>query len=136
MGVCFFIRIIMRIEHIALYVQDLEKAKDFFVQFFCGQAGKRYINPTTHFQSYFILFDKGARLEIMTVPNLKKEDLTPCVGYAHMAFSVGSIEEVDKLTQALEKAGYIVKSGPRYTGDGYYESCVQGPEQILIEITE
>lgn len=127
----------MRIEHIALYVQNLEAAKDFFTEYFGGHANDGYHNTKTDFRSYFIRFNDGARLELMTKPNLTDSEKHPeCTGYAHLAFSAGSRENVDALTKRLHAAGYPVLSGPRTTGDGYYESCVQGIEGNLIEITE
>ena len=57
-------------------------------------------------------------------------------GYAHIAFSAGSREKVDELTEKLRAAGYEVISGPRITGDGYYESCIIALEGNQIEITE
>ena len=127
----------MRIEHIALYVQDPEAARDFFTEYFSGQANDGYRNPATDFRSYFIRFDDGTRLELMTKPEIIDMEKHPNrTGYAHLAFSVGSRENVDALTERLRAAGYPVCSGPRTTGDGYYESCVQGIEGNLIEITE
>ena len=95
----------MRIEHVALYVKDLEKAKDFFVTFLKGKANKGYHNPNTNFSSYFISFDDGARLEIMTRPEIIEEQKHPYrSGYAHLAFSVGSKKAVDELTACLDEA--------------------------------
>lgn len=126
----------MRIEHVALYVKDLEKAKDFFVTFLKGKANKGYHNPNTNFRSYFISFDDGARLEIMTRPEIIEQQKHPYrSGYAHLTFSVGSKKAVDELTARLDEAGYSISSGPRTTGDGYYESCIVGLEDNLIEIT-
>lgn len=125
----------MKIEHAALYVRDLEAAKAFFTRWFGAQAGAEYHNRTTDFRSYFLTFEGGARLEIMTRPGLADRAGTPAVGFAHLAFSVGSKEDVDDLTARLKAAGYEVVSGPRTTGDGYYESCVAGPEGALVEIT-
>ncbi|MBE5857850.1 MAG: glyoxalase [Lachnospiraceae bacterium] len=126
----------MRIEHIALFVKDLEKAREFFVTYLGGKSNEGYHNKTTDFRSYFISFDDGARLEIMTRPEVtdpeKEENRT---GYHHLAFSVGSKEAVDELTKKLRDAGYEVTSGPRTTGDGYYESCIIGIEGNQIEIT-
>ena len=126
----------MRIEHIAMYVRHLEQARDFFVQFLDGHANEGYRNKTTGFRSYFIRFDGGARLELMTKPDMTDapKDLN-CAGYAHMAFSVGSREAVDELTEKMRQAGYRIISGPRTTGDGYYESCIVAIEDNLIEIT-
>ena len=127
----------MRIEHVALYVNDLEKAKYFFVNFLNGKANTGYHNPKTNFKSYFISFDDGARLEIMTRPELIDQNKNPYrTGYAHLAFSLGSKAAVDELTARLDQAGYSISSGPRTTGDGYYESCIVGLEDNLIELTE
>ena len=127
----------MRIEHAALFVNDLEAARDFFVTYLEGQANGGYHNPKTGFRSYFISFAGGARLELMTKPELDDMD-KPLnrTGYAHMAFSSGSREKVDQLTEKLSAAGYEVISGPRVTGDGYYESCILAFEGNQIEITE
>lgn len=126
----------MRIEHVAMYVNDLERARDFFVTYLNGKANGGYHNPTTDFRSYFISFEDGARLEIMHKPNMEDPEKMPDrTGFAHIAFSVGSKEKVDALTDILRKAGYEVVSGPRTTGDGYYESCIVGVESNRIEIT-
>lgn len=126
----------MRIEHAALYVSDLEGARDFFVRFFGAVPNEGYHNPRTGFSSYFLTFDEGARLEVMTRPDMSDADKDPVrTGWAHLAFSVGGAERVDSLTAELAEAGYEVLSGPRTTGDGYYESCVVGPEGNLVEIT-
>ena len=126
----------MRIEHIALYVNDLEAARQFFVTYLGGRSNDGYHNESTDFRSYFISFDDGARLEIMTKPDMADAD-KPLnrTGYAHVAFSVGSKERVDELTARLKADGFAVVSGPRTTGDGYYESCVVAIEENQIEIT-
>ena len=126
----------MRIEHIALYVNDLESARRFFVKHFGATSNDGYHNPQTNFCSYFLSFDNGARLEIMNKPNMS--DLPKEInrtGYAHIAFSAGSQEKVDALTAELKADGYEVISGPRTTGDGYYESCIIALEGNQIEIT-
>ena len=126
----------MRIEHIAMYVNDLEKTKDFFVAYFQAVPNERYHNKKTDFRSYFLTFDGGARLEIMHKPQMEDGEKTlNRTGLVHMAFCVGSREGVDELTRRLKDDGYSVISGPRTTGDGYYESCVLGPEGNQIEIT-
>lgn len=126
----------MKIEHIAMYVNDLEKARDFFTGYFNGRANAGYHNKTTGFRSYFISFDQGARLEIMKKPDVLDSEKPPArTGYAHIAFSAGSKEAVDALTEKLMQAGFKVESGPRTTGDGYYESCIVAIEDNRIEIT-
>ena len=126
----------MRIEHVALYVNELEEARDFFVNYLEGHSNDGYHNKNTGFRSYFICFDSGARLEIMSKPGMldDEKDLNR-TGYAHVAFSVGSRERVNELTSKLRGAGYAVVSGPRTTGDGYYESCIVAVEGNQIEIT-
>ena len=127
----------MRIEHIALYVNDLQAARDFFVTYLGGSSNDGYHNKNTDFRSYFISFDDGARLELMTKPGMvNQEKPLNRTGYAHIAFSVGSKERVDSLTAELKSEGFEVVSGPRTTGDGYYESCIVAIEGNQIEITE
>lgn len=126
----------MRIEHVAMYVNDLEGAKDFFVKYFCARANDGYHNKTTDFRSYFLTFEDGARLEIMHRPEMEDIDKAMArTGYIHLAFQVESKTAVDELTELLKQDGYQVVSGPRTTGDGYYESCIIGWEGNQIEIT-
>jgi lactoylglutathione lyase len=126
----------MKIEHTALYVNDLEAAKEFFIKYFRAESGELYRNPHTGFSSYFLSFDDGARLEIMNKPNVFDEDNKSArTGYAHIAFSVGSREKVDELTKRITDDGFELQSPPRVTGDGYYESCIIGFEGNLIELT-
>ena len=126
----------MKIEHIAVYVQDLEKTRDFFVKYFAAKSNAMYHNPNTDFKSYFLSFDDGARLEIMQKPGVEAQTENQMrTGFIHMAISVGSKEQVDTLTETLKQDGYTVTIGPRTTGDGYYESCVVAVEGNLIEIT-
>ena len=126
----------MRIEHVAMYVNDLEGAKSFFESYLGASANKEYHNKMTDFRSYFLTFDDGARLEIMNRPGMDDPEKTlNRTGLIHIAFSVGSKEKVDELTRLLESDGYEVISGPRTTGDGYYESCVVSIEGNQIEIT-
>ena len=126
----------MKIEHVAAYFNDLEGAKAFFEQCFSASACELYRNPRTGFCSYFLTFDGGARLEIMQKPEVAEIDnALPHSGYVHTAFGVGSRERVDELTARLRSGGYEIVSGPRTTGDGYYESVVAGFENLLIEIT-
>ena len=126
----------MKIEHVALYVHDLEGARTFFMKYLGAKSNGGYHNPRTDFRSYFLSFDGGARLELMNKPGMT--DVPKALartGYAHIAFSVGSKEKVDALTAELKADGYEVIGEPRTTGDGYYESCILAIEQNQIEIT-
>lgn len=126
----------MRIEHVAMYVNDLEAARDFFIKYLGAFSNDGYHNQKTGFRSYFLSFSDGARLEIMNKPQMDDAEKTLArTGLIHIAFSVGSRERVDELTEELKSDGYEVVSGPRTTGDGYYESCVIGIEGNQIEIT-
>ena len=126
----------MRIEHIAMYVNDLEKTKDFFVKYFNATSNEGYHNKTTDFRSYFLSFEEGARLEIMNKPQMMDDEKgLNRTGFVHIAFSLGSKEAVDILTERMQSDGYNVISGPRTTGDGYYESYIIGIEGNQIEIT-
>lgn len=126
----------MKIEHIAMYVKNLESAKYFFEKYMGAVSNNMYHNQKTGFQSYFLTFDSGARLELMYKPEMEEDEKSiQRTGYIHIAFSVGSKESVDLLTEQLKKDGYEVLSGPRTTGDGYYESCIVAIEGNQIEIT-
>ena len=126
----------MKLEHVAIYVNNLETVKSFFMTYFQANAGSCYHNPVTGFRSYFLTFENDTRLEIMSHPqsvNVEKDCRR--TGYAHIAFQVGSPEAVNRLTEILKADGYSVISGPRITGDGYYESCILDLEGNQIEIT-
>ena len=126
----------MNIAHVAMYVSDLEGAKAFFVKYFDAVANDGYLNANTRFRSYFMSFENGAQLEIMTRPECVPTEFEQFrCGYAHLAFSTGSKEKVDSLTKQLVADGYTLLSGPRTTGDGYYESCILAFEDNIIEIT-
>jgi lactoylglutathione lyase len=128
----------MKIEHIAVWVKDLEKQKAFFEKFFQAKAGEKYTNRQKNFQSYFLSFESGARLELMHKPEIpdNTNDLTKQnVGLIHFAISVGSKEKVEALTKELRESGIEILDGPRTTGDGYYESVALDSEGNRIEIT-
>ena len=127
----------MHIEHIAIYVQDIERMKDFYVQYFNASANDMYVNEQKLFSSYFLTFESGARLELMHQPKIAAvmNQLEQGIGLAHFAVSVGSKEQVDKLTELFQSDGFSVVGAPRTTGDGYYESVIKDPEGNLIEIT-
>ncbi|MBC1779687.1 VOC family protein [Listeria booriae] len=125
----------MKIEHVAIWVADIERAKDFYTRYFEGVANDKYVNETKGFASYFITYPRGARLEVMTRTDVTAQKETAMLGWAHIAFSLGSKERVDSLTKELEYAGYTLESGPRTTGDGYYESVILDSEGNQVEIT-
>ena len=126
----------MKIEHIAIRVNDLNEMIDFYVKYFDGKAGEIYSNHQKQFKSCFISFDENCRLELMTGPDMKNrpEDKN-VIGIIHLAISVGSKEKVNQLTERLRKEGVTIVSNPRTTGDGYYESVIFDPEGNSIEIT-
>lgn len=126
----------MKIDHIAMYVNDIEGSRKFFEKYMGAISNNLYHNEKTGFKSYFLTFGDGARLEIMNKPSM--DDASKSLqrtGFIHIAFSVGSREKVDLLTAQMKKDGYHVISGPRTTGDGYYESCIVAIEGNQIEIT-
>jgi lactoylglutathione lyase len=126
----------MKIEHIAIWTLDIEKMKDFYVTYFQTSAGEKYINVNKSFQSYFLIFDDGCRLELMQMPGVPDSNQTEqYIGLTHLAIAVGSKERVDHLTEQLRKDGYKIIGEPRTTGDGYYESVILDPEDNRIEIT-
>lgn len=125
----------MCIEHVAVFVADLAGMRDFYVAWFGGVAGERYHNPRTGLESVFLRFGDGCRLELMARPDVAaRGERQAQVGYTHLAFCVGDETAVDALTARLEAAGHRVVSGPRRTGDGYYESCVLDPEGNVLEL--
>ena len=130
----------MKIEHLAIWVKDLEKMRSFYENYFQAKAGEIYHNPKKDFHSYFLSFPSGdCRLELMHMPSVppsKDDVITQFMGYIHIAISIGSPNQVDELTERLRKDGFQIIGEPRWTGDGYYESVILGPEGNRIEITE
>ncbi len=128
----------MKIEHIALWTNDIDKLSDFYVKFFDGTRGERYVNPSKKFESYFISFSTGCRLEIMKmegVPDSKDDVRKQFTGFIHFAFEVGNEKDVLNKTEELSDAGYEVIEGPRKTGDGYFESVILDPDENRVELT-
>ncbi|WP_347216634.1 VOC family protein [Chryseobacterium sp.] len=127
----------MKIEHIAVWVKDIEKSRTFYQKYFGAISNEKYCNPVKNFESYFLSFENGCRLEIMTKPALRENENSyesQQFGIIHFAFSAESKEKVNELTEILRKDGYTIAGEPRITGDGYYESVILDPENNIIEI--
>ena len=128
----------MQIEHIAIWTDQLEQLKDFYVRYFQAQVVNHYRNPGKQFESYFLSFASGARLELMHQPGRSGTCTNPGddkLGYAHLSFATGSERAVDELTNLLRQDGVRILDEPRHTGDGYYESVVLDPDGNQVEIT-
>lgn len=124
----------MHIEHVAIWTRDLEKMREFYEKYFKATSSELYHNKKTQFQSYFLSFESGSRLELTTKKFLSDRSVDS-IGYTHLAFSVGTKSDVDAFVEKLVAAEYPLLNGPRMTGDGYYEAVVQDPEGNLIELT-
>ncbi len=128
----------MKIEHLSVWVKDLEAMKDFYCNYFQATANNKYINSSKKFQSYFLSFAEGPRLELMQMPSIpetKNNVYDQFTGLIHFAIALGSKEKVDAMTAQFLQDGFEVLDGPRYTGDGYYESVILDPEKNRIELT-
>jgi lactoylglutathione lyase len=128
----------VRIEHVAFWTEELERLVDFYEKYFGAAAGPKYLNAAKGYESCFLSFEGGARIEVMRTATLKPVKHAPGaqrMGLAHLAISVGSIQRVEELTGRLRKDGFDVVDGPRHTGDGYFESVVLDPDGNRIEIT-
>lgn len=128
----------MQIEHIAMWVKNLEESKNFYMKYFEATANHKYVNSKKGFESYFLSFKSGARLEIMhmnLIAEPNNETTQQTMGFIHIAFSLGSKQKVDLLSATLIQDGFSLIDGPRTTGDGYYESVVLDPEGNRLELT-
>jgi lactoylglutathione lyase len=115
----------------------MERCTAFYTTYFGATAGPRYSNPQKGFQSCFLSFDSGARIEVMTTTTRQPIIVEPGaerMGLTHIAICVGSPERVDQLTARIREAGFAIQDGPRRTGDGYYESVVVDPDGNRVEI--
>ncbi len=128
----------MTLEHAAIWTNDLERLKDYYEQFYGAKAGNKYTNTSTGFESYFMSFDTGARLELMQRPgipeNLNDATDKQYLGIIHLAFSVPTRQHVDDKARELLEHGYTILRGPRTTGDGYYEFETLDPDGNRLEV--
>lgn len=127
----------MRINHVALWADDIELLKEFYCHWFKASAGERYHNPLKKFTSYFLAFPGGgASLEIMNVPDMiDRHDSARYKGFCHIAISLGDKKQVDEMTELMRNAGISILGNPRITGDGCYESVIADPEGNVVELT-
>ncbi len=129
----------MKLDHVAIWTDKPEKLKDFYVKYFNGSAGEKYINKENQFESYFLSFESGARLEIMKMPgipdNLNDTATRQHKGIIHLAFGANTMQEVEEKAKQLEKDGFRILKGPRKTGDGYFEFETIDPDKNRIEVT-
>jgi len=129
----------MKIEHVAIYTKDLEALRAFYTKYFQATSNDLYVNPRKRFHSYFLSFSGGARLELMqmeSIPDSLNDPIAQATGIIHIAFSVGSRTDVDRMSERLRDDGFQILDGPRQTGDGYYECAFLDPDGNRIEITE
>ncbi len=127
----------MKIDHIAIWAEDIELLRTFYITYFGMQSGEKYTNPTKHFTSYFLSFNgESTRIELMHRPDIQDPASRGNLkGLAHFCISVGSEEAVRAFTERLRADGYAILSEPRTTGDGCYESAVADPEGNYVEIS-
>ena len=129
----------MTLEHVAIWTKDLEKLRNYYIKYFNAQANDKYINAKNNFESYFLTFDSGARLELMMrpdIPNNMNDTITrQHLGIIHLAFGVDTMTEVQSKAKQLQNDGFTILSGPRKTGDGYYEFETLDPDNNRIEVT-
>lgn len=125
----------MRIDHIACWTTDIDRLSDFYARYFSAEIKLPYHNPAKNYTSRFLIFPEGGRMEVMHNPQVTRGTADPHLGFIHVAFSVGSMEVVDQLTEQIKTDGFVHIDGPRWTGDGYYESVVLDPDGNRVEIT-
>ena len=129
----------MTLDHVAIWTDKIEELKAWYCKYFGGISNEKYTNEKKQFQSYFLIFQSGTRLEIMTKPdiqdNLNDTVINQHKGIIHLAFGVETMKEVDDMARELEADGFQILSGPRRTGDGFYEFETLDPENNRIEVT-
>jgi lactoylglutathione lyase len=120
-----------------MWTTDLDRLAAFYQQHFGASIGPKYTNPAKGFESRFLTFEVGTRIELMQSSLLEPVRIdrgSQRMGLTHLAIAVGSEHRVDEITSTLRRAGFEVLDGPRRTGDGYYESVVLDPDGNRIEL--
>lgn len=129
----------MTLEHVAIWTGDLERLRAFYIQYFGAVSNDKYTNVKNKFHSYFLTFESGARLELMTKPDIPDNTNDSVVaqykGIIHLAFGVETMAEVEQKAIELKAAGFQILRGPRKTGDGYYEFETLDPDNNRLEVT-
>lgn len=129
----------MRLEHVAIWTYKLEELKDYYIKYFGAVSNEKYVNKEKKFESYFLSFRSGARLELMTMPgipeNINDRVVKQHTGIIHLAFGADTMKEADIKAEQLKKDGFKILSGPRKTGDGYYEFETLDPDNNRLEVT-
>lgn len=129
----------MTLEHVAIWTNQLETLKEYYVKYFQGKSNDKYTNNSKDYNSYFLSFASGARLELMSMPvipanqndTIQKQHL----GIIHLAFGVDTLQEVEEKARQLQADGFPILSGPRKPGDGYYEFETLDPDNNRVEVT-
>ncbi len=126
----------MKIEHLAIWAEDIELLRDFYVKYFSLDCSEKYVNTKRQFTSYFLSFgQEKTRIELMNIPGMESSaNRINLTGLAHFAITLGSKELVNEYTEQFRKDGYTIYSEPRTTGDGYYESAILDPEGNIVEL--
>ena len=129
----------MVIDHVAIWTTQLEKLKDYYAKYFNGRPNKKDLNKDRHFESYFVSFDSGTRLELMQMPGIPQNLNDPAgkqyQGIIHLSFGMDNMDRVDDKFNELTKDGYKILRGPRKTGDGYWEFETLDPDNNRIEVS-
>ena len=129
----------MTIDHVAIWTTQLERLKDYYVKYFNGSANEKYTNREKHFESYFVTFDSGTRLELMQMPGIPQNLNDPIVkqhqGIIHLAFGMENMDMVNEKLNELSQDGFKILRGPSKTGDGYWEFETLDPDNNRIEVT-
>lgn len=124
----------MHLTHIALWTNHLERLRDFYVTYFDGTSNEKYENPKKGFASYFVSFESGPSLEIMSRTDISKECEPERIGLTHLAFHADTKDQVHQMIERFRADGHTIAGECRTSGDGYYEGVVLDPDGNPVEI--